>query len=63
MFDQDIIYGENGKYCKYCAGDGSDDINLGDVNFDDVMELSNLPPEDLIKKADEVIEQVKRNLD
>ena len=63
VFDQDIIYGEGGKCCKYCAGDGLDDVNLGDVNFDEAMELSNSPPEDLIKKADEVIEQVKKNLE
>ena len=59
VFEQDIIYGDDGKCCRYCAGsDGFDDS----VDFDEVMRLSNLPPEELIKKADEVIEEAKKSL-
>ena len=62
VFDQDIIYGSDGKYCKYCAGGDAASGGFDSVDFDDAVELSNLPSEDLIKKADEVIEEAKKSL-
>ena len=50
VFDQDIIYSSDGKYCKYCAGGDAASGGFDSVDFDDAVELSNLPTEELIKK-------------
>ncbi len=63
VFDQDIIYGDDGARCKYCADADSDDEDLvlaGSALGD--AEILNLSGDELLKKADEIIGEVKKGL-
>lgn len=61
VFDQDIIYNNNGTCCKYCADSDDEDLVFHDSTLSNA-EILNLHGEELLKKADEVIEKVKKGL-